>query len=170
MKPLSIHPRWDLIFTPKGFAILNACLIGLAAELAAVALKQGVDWLRFWRVQLALHFSPWLWLPILGLVGAGLAGWLINQFAPEAVGSGVPHFKAVLAGFPIRLDGRVALTKLVSNMVTLGSGITLGRQGPTVHIGAALAAQLSRWAPTTPDYRRQMIAAGAAARLAAGFN
>jgi len=48
--------------------------------------------------------------------------------------------------------------------------LALGRRGPTVHIGAALAAQLSNWVPTSPQHRRQMIAAGAAAGLAAGFN
>ena len=51
----------------------------------------------------------------------------------------------------------------------MGAGLTLGRRAPTVHIGAALAAQLSEWLPTSPDHRRQMIAAGAAAGLAAGF-
>jgi Chloride channel protein EriC len=52
----------------------------------------------------------------------------------------------------------------------MSSGCVLGRQGPTVQIGAALAAQLSRWVPASPDHQRQLLAAGAAAGLAAGFD
>jgi CIC family chloride channel protein len=94
----------------------------------------------------------------------------VERLAPEACGSGIPSVKATLANVPIKLSWRVAIVKLVTAIIALGSGLTLGRQGPTVHVGAALAAQLSRWVPTSPDHRRQMIAAGAGAGLAAAFN
>ena len=64
----------------------------------------------------------------------------------------------------------MAIVKLLSAIIALGSGITLGRQGPTVQVGAGLAAGMSRLVPTSPDHRRQMIAAGAGAGLAAAFN
>ena len=99
-----------------------------------------------------------------------MTGWLLQRFAPEACGSGIPSVKASLANVPVNLDWRVAIVKLIASTIALGSGLTLGRQGPTVHVGAALAAQLSRWVPTSPDHRRQMIAAGAGAGLAAAFN
>ncbi len=171
MKPVSsLKYWWGKLLTPKSSAILDACLIGLTCGLAAALLKLAVGWLRLWRVELALKYPPWLFLPLLGLVGGVLAGWLVNRFAPETAGSGVPQVKAALSGVFIPLNGRTALVKLLSNAIALGSGLTLGRQGPTVYIGAALAAQLSQWIPTSPDYRRQMIAAGAAAGLASGFN
>ena len=112
----------------------------------------------------------WLLLPGLGFCGGSLAGWLIERVAPEAAGSGVPQVKAALAYVPIALNLRVAIVKLISTTLTLSSGFVLGRQGPTVQIGAALAAQMSRWVPTSPDHQRQLIAAGAAAGLAAGFD
>ena len=99
-----------------------------------------------------------------------LAGWLVQRFAPEAAGSGIPQVKATLANVPLNLSWRVAIVKLFSAIIALGSGITLGRQGPTVQVGAGLAAGMSRWVPTSPDHRRQMIAAGAGAGLAAAFN
>ncbi|MGQ4650048.1 chloride channel protein [Lyngbya aestuarii] len=170
MKPVSISQCWSQLLASPGFAMVDACLIGLVSGLAAVLLKQGVASLRLWRVELTLSLPAWLLLPTVGLVGGCLAGWLVNRFAPETSGSGVPQVKAALAGFPITLNGRVAVVKLLSTTLALGSGLTLGRQGPTVQIGAALAGQLSLWMPTSPDYRRQMIAAGAAAGLAAGFN
>lgn len=158
------------LLTPKRLAVLEAVIIGLIAALSAVLLKQGVLWLGGWRVQEALILPAWLLLPIVGLGGGWLAGFLIERTAPEAGGSGVPQVKAALAHFPIALNLRVAIVKLLSTMLTLSSGLALGRQGPTVQIGAALAAQMSRWVPASPDHQRQLIAAGAAAGLAAGFD
>ncbi|MBD2104996.1 chloride channel protein [Leptolyngbya sp. FACHB-261] len=160
---------WQLL-QPKRLAIFEACVIGLVSGLAGFLLKQQVGWLGGWRVYAAHVLPPWLILPAIGLCGGLLAGWLVERLAPEAAGSGIPQVKSALARLPVSLDLRVAVVKLVSTTLVLGSGLTLGRQGPTVQIGAALAAQLSRWVPTSPDYRRQLIAAGTAAGLAAGFN
>jgi len=162
--------RFRHLLQPKRLAILEACLIGLVAGLAAVLLKQGIGWLGTWRVQTAQLLPAWVVLPTIGLGGGLLAGFLVERVAPETSGSGIPQVKAVLARVPMALDLRVALVKLVSGILALGSGLFLGRQGPTVQLGAALAAQLSHWLPTSPDHRRQMIAAGAGAGLAAAFN
>ncbi|MGL5195747.1 MAG: chloride channel protein, partial [Chroococcales cyanobacterium] len=150
--------------------MFEACLIGLVSGLAAVFLKQGVGWLGGWRIYASFNLPSWIGLPMIGLMGGVIAGFLVERCATEASGSGVPQVKAALAGVPLSLDLRVAFIKLVSTVITVGSGLTLGRQGPTVQIGAAIAAEIGRWFPTSPEYRRQLIAAGAAAGLAAGFN
>lgn len=167
---LALSLRLRQLLQPKRLAVLEACLIGLVAGLAAVLLKQGIGWLGTWRVQTAQLLPAWVVLPAIGLGGGLLAGLLVEWVAPETSGSGIPQVKAVLARVPMALDLRVALVKLVSGMLALGSGLFLGREGPTVQVGAALAAQLSHWLPTSPDHRRQMIAAGAGAGLAAAFN
>ncbi|MBW4434267.1 MAG: chloride channel protein [Pelatocladus maniniholoensis HA4357-MV3] len=154
----------------KGLAIAEACVIGLVAAFSAVCLKFGSGWLGTWRVHGSHILPAWLFLPAIGLGFGFLAGILVERLAPEASGSGIPHVKASLANVPVKLSWRVALVKLLSAIITLASGITLGRQGPTVQVGAALAAGMSRWVPTSPDHRRQMIAAGAGAGLAAAFN
>ena len=167
------HPlRWVRPFMrPKTLALLESCTIGLVAGLAAVFLKWGAAWVGTQRIAIATHSAtPALALALVGVVGCWLAGWLVQQFSPDAGGSGIPQVKAKLAFGPIVLDWKLVWVKLVATMLTLGSGLTLGRQGPTVHVGASIAAQLSRWIPTSPAYRRQTIAAGAAAGLAAGFN
>ena len=151
------------------FAILEACLIGLVSGLAAVALQEGIGLLGGWRISLATQYPASLVLPAIGFAGGFVSGLLIETVAPDAKGSGIPQVKAALAQFPIALNWQVALVKLMSGITALGAGLTLGRQGPTVQLGAALAAQLSYWFPTAPDHRRQMIAAGAGAGLAAGF-
>jgi len=171
MRYLSWPQRYQHLWVgSRRLAILEACVIGVVSGLAAVLLKQGIGWLGGWRVQLSHQFPAWIVLPLLGGLGGLFSGLLIERLAPEASGSGIPQVKAVLANVPQTLNLRVALVKMVSVILAIGSGLQLGRQGPTVQIGAALAAQLSHWLPTSPAYRRQLIAAGAAAGLAAGFN
>ncbi|MDF2388013.1 chloride channel protein [Nostoc ellipsosporum NOK] len=154
----------------RGLAIAEASIIGLVAALSAVFLKVGSGWLGTWRVHTSHVLPAWFALPVVGLVFGFLAGALVQRLAPEASGSGIPQVKATLANVASNLSWRVAIVKLLSAMIVLGSGITLGRQGPTVQVGASLAAGMSRWVPTSPDHRRQMIAAGAGAGLAAAFN
>jgi CIC family chloride channel protein len=162
---------WLPLLRPKTLALIEACTIGLVAGLAAFFLKWGSAVVGTWRVQMASgSWPPWLVLPVVGLAGCAIAGWLVQRFAPEAAGSGIPQVKAALGGRPMVAALGLAITKMLATVLTLGSGLTLGRQGPTVQVGAALAAQLSYWIPTSPDYRRQAIAAGAGAGLAAGFN
>lgn len=163
-----LQKRLEPFLSRKRVAIAEACLIGLVSGLAAVLLKQGVEGMAQWRTSTPL--PTWLALPLIGLVGGWLSGWLVERLAPEAAGSGIPQVKAALGFAKMPLNLRVAAVKVMSTLLALGSGLSLGRQGPTVQIGAGLAAQLSRWVPTSPDYRRQLISAGAAAGLAAGFN
>jgi CIC family chloride channel protein len=171
MALFGLNQRFRLWLQPtRGLAIAEACIIGLVAALSAVFLKVGSGWLGTWRVQTSQTVPVWLVLPTVGMTFGFIAGWLVNKFAPEASGSGIPQVKATLANVPITLSWRVAAVKLISAIITLGSGMSLGRQGPTVHVGAGLAAGMSRWVPTSPDHRRQMIAAGAGAGLAAAFN
>lgn len=166
-----------LLLPRQQLAIAEACLIGVISGLAAVLLKTGVGALGQWRVYTSYHITAWVSLPLIGIGFGLMAGWLVERFAPETSGGGIPQLKAALSlsaqALPARfiaLDLRVAVVKMVGAILTLGSGLTLGIQGPIVQIGAAIAAQLSRWVPTSPDHRRQMIAAGAGAGLAAGFN
>lgn len=154
----------------RASALAYAVLIGLVAALSAVLLKVGSGWLGAWRIHTSQLFIPWLVLPAVGFSLGFLSGFLVENLAPEAAGSGIPQVKANLANVPIKLSWRVASVKLVAAIAALGSGLTLGRQGPTVHVGAAIAAGISRLFPTSPDHRRQMIAAGAGAGLAAAFN
>ena len=171
MLPFGIHKRFDYWLRPRrSSAIAEACLIGLVAAVSAVLLKVGSGWLGAWRVHASTLLPAWILLPAVGLGFGYLTGVLVERLAPEAAGSGIPHVKAALANVPINLSWRVACVKLLTSILALGSGLALGRQGPTVHVGAALAAGLSRWVPTSPDHRRQLIAAGAGAGLAAAFN
>lgn len=152
------------------YNLVEACLIGVLSAFAALFVKQGIGLLGGYRLEAVEEWGAIWALPVIGLVSGLVAGWLIENISPEAAGGGVPQVKAALSGFPIALSLKVAVVKSISTILVLSSSLVLGRRAPTVHIGAALAAQWSDWMPTTPEHRRQMIAAGAAAGLAAGFN
>lgn len=163
--------RRGLPFSNRSFAAYaEASIIGIVAALSAVFLKYGSGSLGTLRVRTASHFPAWLVLPLFGISLGYLSGLMVEKFAPEAAGGGVPRIKASLVKVKTRLSWRVAFVKLFASIITIGSGITMGRQAPTVHVGASLAGGLSRWVPTSPAHRRRIIAAGAAAGLAAAFN
>lgn len=153
---------------PVNIGILEACLIGLVAAFGAVILKHGVGLVGSIRVSLS-HDHTWL-LPVIGLTGGVVAGLLLQYVVPEASGSGIPQTKATLYGIQMPLGIRLALVKLVGCIASLGSGMALGREGPTVHVAAALSSKVSLWIRTSPTHRIQLIAAGAGAGLAAAFN
>ncbi len=164
------HRFSHLLLRPKRLAIFEACLIGLVSGLGALLLAQSVGWLGGWRQQTTHLIPALIALPTVGLVGGFLSGFMVEHLAPAASGSGMIEVKAVLARVPLPLNLRIAIVKLISATLVLASGMPLGREGPTVQIGAALANQLSQWFPTSPDHRRQILAAGAGAGLAAAFD
>lgn len=135
-----------------------------------MGVKQGVGLLGELRLQLAMQYPAWLALPLFGLAGGLIAGLLVEHVSPETAGSGIPQVKALLKGAPVTFNLRIVWVKLLGGVSALGSGLLLGREGPTVQVGAAFAAQFERWLPTSPTQRRQLIAAGAGAGLAAAFN
>ncbi|WP_342597563.1 chloride channel protein [Cyanobacterium aponinum UTEX 3222] len=152
------------------YALAEACLIGIFSALAALLLKEGINFLGTYRLHLVSQWGAIYVLPLFGLILGGMAGFFVESISPSAAGGGVPQIKAALARAKVPLSFRVALAKIIGTILVLGAGLTLGRRAPTVHIGAALAGELTRYVPTSPEHRRQMIAAGAAAGLAAGFN
>jgi CIC family chloride channel protein len=149
--------------------MVEAMIIGAAAGLCAVLLLEGIAELGRWRIALSQFYPAEIVLPLFGLIGGLLAGIMV-QIAPEVAGSGIPQVRALLSRVNVNLDLKSAVFKLLGGVVTLGSGLFMGREGPTVQVGAAIASQLSRWLPTSRKNRRQLIAAGAGAGLAAAFD
>ncbi|MBX9690705.1 MAG: chloride channel protein [Candidatus Obscuribacterales bacterium] len=149
---------------------LRATVIGVVAGLAALALEFGAYFLSMLRVNASSVYPAWLVLPGFGLLGGLTAGFLVQKFSPTAYGSGIPQVRAYLLGAKLPLNMRLAMVKLIGGSIALGSGLFMGREGPTVHVGAAIAASLNKWFPTNKEREKQLIAAGAGAGLAAAFN
>jgi CIC family chloride channel protein len=104
------------------------------------------------------------------VIGALITGILLVRYFPEARGSGIPQTKFAL----FLRDGYISLRTVIGKFVccsgSLASGIALGREGPSVHIGAGIASVLGRAFGLSPAGVRNLIPVGCSAALAAAFN
>jgi len=105
--------------------------------------------------------------PIAGSVGIG---YLLFRYFPDARGSGVPQTKAALYAREGRITLRTVLGKFFCTSATLASGIPLGREGPSVQVGAGIASALGRLLGLRPEKVKALLPVGAAAAIAAAFN
>jgi CIC family chloride channel protein len=152
----------------------RAAIVGLFAGGVAVvfrALLAGADALRNQLIQWAASLSAgWIFPMMFSAAGATIAAALVFRYAPETSGSGIPHLKAVLHRLRDLSWRRVLVTKLTSGVLAIGSGLALGREGPTVQMGGAVADGVARAMKVTTQDRLTLTAAGAGAGLAAAFN
>jgi len=153
----------------------RAALVGAGAGLVALAFRAaltGMDNLRNLLIEWAHQFPYWGWIiPVLfTLIGATVAVYLTQRYAPEASGSGIPHLEAVLHRLRELEWTRVLPVKFFGGILAIGGGMALGREGPTVQMGGAIGDAVSRMLNVSGRERRTLIAAGAGAGLAAAFN
>jgi CIC family chloride channel protein len=97
-------------------------------------------------------------------------GFLLYRFFPYARGSGVPQTKAALFARDGFISLRTVLGKFFCTATTLACGIPLGREGPSVQVGAGIGSVLGRWLGLRPEKVKALIPVGAAAAIAAAFN
>jgi CIC family chloride channel protein len=113
--------------------------------------------------------APWrrLLFPVVGSLGIG---YLLYRYFPNARGSGVPQTKAALFAREGRITLRTVLGKFFCTSATLASGIPLGREGPSVQVGAGIGSVLGRFLGLPSEQVKNLIPVGAAAAIAAAFN
>src|SRR5215470_12989794 len=106
-------------------------------------------------------------IPIAGSLGMG---YLLYRYFPNARGSGVPQTKAALYARNGYIALRTVMGKFGCTAATLASGIPLGREGPSVQVGAGIASVLGRALRLSPEKVKALLPVGAAAAIAAAFN
>lgn len=99
-----------------------------------------------------------------------VAAWLVRRFSPHASGSGIPHVEAVLHGRVPPAPYTLVPVKFVGGILAIGSGLALGREGPSVQMGAGIAVFMGRLCRLSWPDCRVLLAAGAGAGLATAFN
>jgi chloride channel protein, CIC family len=98
------------------------------------------------------------------------AASLVRRFSPYASGSGIPHVEAVLNGELPEAPFRIIPVKFGGGVLAIGAGLALGREGPSVQMGATMAHLIGKvFGRNWPDCR-VLLAAGAGAGLATAFN
>lgn len=153
----------------------RAALVGLIAGLIAVGFRQALFFAERSRdaLLIRMHSHPvWGWaiLPLIGLVGGCAAGLLVQKLSPEAAGSGIPAVKGVLIRVRQMHWGRLLPVKFIGGVIGIGAGLSLGREGPTVQMGAAVGQAVGQLLRTHRRTLPQLISCGAGAGLAAAFN
>jgi CIC family chloride channel protein len=113
--------------------------------------------------------APWRRL-LFPVAGSLIIGYLLYRFFPNARGSGVPQTKAALFAGEGRITLRTVFGKFLCTSGTLASGIPLGREGPSVQIGAGIGSVLGRALGLSNEQIKKLIPVGAAAAIAAAFN
>jgi len=156
-----LREREDQVF------LILALVIGALTGLAVVAIILLTE-----RMGMRLYpvgGAPWrrLLFPIVGSLGIG---YLLFRYFPYARGSGVPQTKAALFAREGRITLRTVLGKFFCTSATLASGIPLGREGPSVQVGAGIASVLGRFLGLRPEKVKALLPVGAAAAIAAAFN
>ncbi len=167
---------WRLLRERRHQQFGRAALVGLAAGAVAVLFQYALAMAEDYRFALLdyLHASHpyvgWMVLPVVaGVVGA-VVGWATARFAPEAAGSGIPNVKGVLAHVQSFSWQRLLPVKFIGGVLAIGSGFSLGREGPTVQMGAAVGRAIADLLRVSQQARGRLIACGAGAGLAAAFN
>ena len=162
--------------------LLLAAVIGLGAGLGAVVFRELVSFFT-WLFTGSAEFGqngyvgsshlPWLGLAffvVAPVLGGILYGPLVYRFAREARGHGVPEVMIAVAENGGKIRPQVSLVKALASSLTIASGGSVGREGPIVQIGAALASSLGQWTKMPEKRMRILVACGAAGGIAATFN
>ena len=147
--------------------LILAVVIGALTGLAVVAFILVTE--RFGMRLYPVGAAPWRRL-LFPVAGSLIIGYLLYRYFPDARGSGVPQTKAALFARDGRITLRTVLGKFFCTSATLASGIPLGREGPSVQVGAGIGSVLGRFLGLRPEQVKRLIPVGAAAAIAAAFN
>jgi chloride channel protein, CIC family len=180
------------VFTPIGFALKNllidcgrkvpgdlrtvlfSAIYGLSGGLAAVAFQKtaSVVFSIFWEMpSQQMPHGAFAFLSLAAILMASIiAGLILTFLSREAAGSGIPQVKVAFWRDLGSMPAKVVIAKFFAGALSIGGGCSLGREGPTVHVAAALASNIARWLGVARQKRRPAVLSGAAAGLAAAFN
>jgi chloride channel protein, CIC family len=144
---------------------------GLVGALFRLALEKA-DHMRDVLINWAHGEELMGFLTVAGACAAAtlVAASLVRRFSPDASGSGVPHVEAVLNEEMPQAPFRVIPVKFVGGVLAIGSGLALGREGPSIQMGATMAHLLGKMFHRSWPDCRVLLAAGAGAGLATAFN
>jgi CIC family chloride channel protein len=148
------------------FALLTL-IIGVLAGLSAVLFSLAIDATSRTLFGFEASAARRLATPALMSLGAGI---LLAWVFPEVRGSGIPQTKSAYHLRGGVIGWRVPIGKFLTGVMCVGSGHSMGREGPSVQIGAGVASVIGRWLKLSPTRIRDLVPVGAAGALAAAFN
>ena len=172
--PDSSSDQSQIVLRRRILSLKGLC-IGLMAGLTAVGFRLSLEYAErlrntFLAFSRSHEFYYWPLPALLFGLSIAIVVFVTLKFAPDAGGSGIPHLKGYLEGILAFRPWRILVVKFIGGVIGIGSGLALGREGPTVQMGAAVAKIFGdHFAPNRVE-RKILISAGAGAGLAAAFN
>ncbi|HUC12294.1 MAG TPA: chloride channel protein [Stellaceae bacterium] len=176
-------PGWRI--GPAGFGLIRMSLlafsVGVVAGLGAYVFRELIGLVHnvLFLGKFAFNYDANLFTPaspwgagviLVPVIGAVVVTFLVVNFAPEAKGHGVPEVMDAIYYGEGKIRPVVALVKSLASAFAIGSGASVGREGPIVQIGSSFGSTLGQLIRMDPAQRIVLIAAGAGAGIAATFN
>ncbi|VBB05250.1 chloride channel voltage gated [Lucifera butyrica] len=153
---------------------LEGIFIGLIAGITVVLFRYILELAEKMRnaLYVHLHTGPWS-LTLLWFLSLLFIAYLLGKivaYEPMSGGSGIPQVKAVILRLMKMNWQRIIASKFVGGVLAIGAGLSLGREGPSIQLGAAIGQGLSRLMGRTKMEERYLLTSGASAGLAAAFS
>ncbi len=158
------------------FMILVAIVIGILAGFSAILIRwliKTISDISFTGTGSLLEniiASPWYWKLLIPFIGGLIVGPLIYFFAPEAKGHGVPEVMEAILLKGGNIRPIVAVIKAIASAISIGTGGSVGREGPIVQIGSSLGSTVGQFFRVPTRRLKTLVGCGAAAGIAAAFN
>jgi CIC family chloride channel protein len=175
------HPRLKAsdteIQTRRDLPILAilSLLVGVVTGAVCGVFRLLLDEADYWRTVFLVAMGGWnvpglIFVMATGAAVVALAAWLVRRFSLFATGSGIPHVEAVLKGELPPAPPQLLLIKFSGGLLALGAGLALGREGPSVQMGASISYFIGTKFKRSPQDCLLLLAAGAGAGLSIAFN
>jgi CIC family chloride channel protein len=162
-----------LQYSETAFLLIFSVAVGVCSGFGAIIFRWLINNFRilfFEQGGNLLHFMGQYSVILVPALGGLIIGPLIYFFAREAKGHGVPEVMLAVATMGGRIRPRVAIIKSLASSICIGSGGSVGREGPIVQIGSALGSTLGQLFKLSEEKVRILVACGAAGGIAATFN
>lgn len=153
--------------------ILQAVMVGLISGLLVVFFKVSINKLFEFIQNFISQFDlshKLLIFPLITTLGGLISGVLVFKFAPETKGSGIPFVKMVMARMGNITRVRTIVVKFLAGVAGIGTGLSLGREGPSVQLGAGAGSLVGKIFKMKGTDQGKLIAAGAGSAIGATFN
>ncbi len=156
--------------------IIAAIIIGLLAGFAAIGIRFLIREISYFCFQgdgsllQNIMNTPWYWILIIPTIGGLIVGPIIYFLAPEAKGHGVPEVMQAILLKGGNIRPRVAFIKAIASAITIGTGGSVGREGPIIQIGSSLGSMIGQFLRVPSKRLKTLVGCGAAAGIAAAFN
>jgi len=162
--------------TEHTFMIILAIIIGILGGFGGIGIRWMIKFISDisypgpGNILQNILATQWYWILIIPVVGGLIVGPIIYFLAPEAKGHGVPEVMQAILLKGGNIRPRVAFIKAIASAISIGTGGSVGREGPIVQIGSSLGSTVGQFFHVPSKRLKTLVGCGAAAGIAAAFN